>query len=148
MVQLNNTEDKGYKVITPEEQALNDRIVALPAIKELHQKSQDIKSELDELNDKVDSGFSKGKEKMEWLETMFTNHINRTEEMHSENQRSYSDLKQEIKDNKFKDVTQELKEKNKEIEAIKNKFWGAVKMVMNGIISVIAGGLIVYFFKG
>ena len=142
------------ETLSPQEQALNGQVCNLPVIKELQAQDAEIIKDLEGLKDgqiaidrKVDTGFAKGKERMDGLENMFKNHISRTEEMHKENQSAYSDLKAEIKDNKFKDVTQELKEKNAEIQAIKDKFWGAVKMVANAVLSVIAGGAIVYFFK-
>lgn len=142
------------ETLTPQDEQLNVQLCKLPVIKELQSQDAEIIEDLESLKDgqvaidkKVDDGFAKGKERMDGLENMFKNHISRTEEMHKENQNAYNDLKAEIKDNKFKDVTQELKEKNAEIQAIKDKFWGAVKMVMNTVLSIIAGGLVIYLFK-
>lgn len=140
--------------MTPQEEALNSQLPGLDIIKDLQNTDQEIIDDLEEIkegqakiNEKVDLGFAKGKDRMDGLEKMFENHITTTEGNHKEAMGAYTDLKTEIKDNKFKDVTQELTKKNEEIKQIKEKFFGAVKMVFNTALSIVAGGLVVYLFK-
>ena len=138
------------EVLTPQEQALETQISKLPTIAKLEETDRllmegqnSIQEHLNEVDERLEDGskvMAGLKSDIKGLYNIFSNHVTRTEQMHQE-------IKTEIKDNKFKDVTSELKEKNKEIEAIKEKFWGAVKMISNAILSVIVGGLIVYFFK-
>jgi len=84
---------------------------------------------------------------MDGLEDMFKEHINTTKDNHKEAMSAYSDLKTEIKDNKLKDMSNDLTKKNEEIKLIKSRFFGAVKMILNSVLSIIVGGLIIYLFK-
>lgn len=133
--------------MTPQEEALQQQVSNLPVFKEVINDLEGLRKGQEALGVYVAEGFTKGKDRMDGIEDMFKDHINTTKENHVEAMNNLSDLKTEIKDNKLKDVTDELRQKNSEIQAIKDKTWGAVKMILNGIISVIVGGLIVYFFK-
>lgn len=156
MIQLENTE-KGYKMkeYTPEQLAQNKIICELPIIDEIKKSESEIIEDLEglkqgqeEINIKVDNGFSKSKDRMDGLETMFKNHIESTKENHKEAMKTLADLKTEIKDNKLKDLSQDLAKKNEEIAVIKSRVMIGVKMVANTILSILAGGAIVYLFSG
>ena len=136
--------------LTPQAQALETQLTQSPLICELQETDEKllkgqkgIQEHLSEVDDRLEDGsrvMAELKSDIKGLSGIFNNHVMRTEQMHQE-------IKSEIKDNKFKDVTAELKNKNEEIEAIKTRFWGGVKMILNGVISIIVGGAVVYFFK-
>lgn len=139
---------------TPEQEALNSRVCELPIIHEIKHAEAEIIEDLvglkkgqEEIHEKVNTGFSKGKDRMDGLETMFKNHIESTKENHKEAMNTLSDLKTEIKDNKLKDLSQDLAKKNEEIAVIKSRVMAGVKMVVNTILSILAGGAIVYLFS-
>jgi hypothetical protein len=115
VIQLDNI-NKGEQMLTPEQIAAHDeQIKQLPTIKKLEESDKEIIEDLEglrqgqnKLEQKVDDGFAKGKDKMEWLETMFKNHIEKTEHNHKEAMGAISSLDREIKDNKMRELEKNL----------------------------------------
>lgn len=129
-------------VLTPTEEALQLQVCKLPVIVEIIEDLDGLKEGQEGLKEKVDSGFAKGKERMDGLETMFEEHIAATKENHKEAMGAISSLNIEIKDNKIKDVVQESSKKSAEFKAYKEKVYSVVKTVVIGIFMLIAGGFV------
>jgi len=126
-------------MVTPEQLALNERICELPIIAELREKDAEIISDLelikegqDKINDKVDLGFAKGKDRMDGLESMFKDHISTTKDNHKETMSAYSDLKTEIRDQKITELKNELKDRKSSDSSLKNDM---IKILVVTVIS-------------
>ena len=138
--------------MTPQEEELQAQLIGLPVIKELKEADKEIIEDLEgikkgqaTLAQFVSEGFAKGKDRMDGLETMFKDHINTTKENHKEAMSAYTDLKGEIKDNKIKDMTQDLTKTREEIKTYRERVWWFVKMVFTGVFGLVLGALAVYF---
>jgi len=128
-------------MVTPEQLALNERICELPIIAELREKDAEIISDLelikegqDKINDKVDLGFAKGKDRMDGLESMFKDHISTTKDNHKETMSAYSDLKTEIRDQKITELKNELKDRKSSDSSLKNDM---IKILVVTVISAV-----------
>ena len=126
---------------TLEEIELNKRICVLPIIRELQATDKEIIDDLeqikegqDKINDKVDLGFSKGKDRMDGLESMFKDHISTTKDNHKETMSAYSDLKTEIRDQKITELKNELKDRKSNDNGLKNDL---IKIALVTIISAV-----------
>ena len=126
---------------TLEEIELNKRIRVLPIIRELQATDKEIIDDLelikegqDKINDKVDLGFSKGKDRMDGLESMFKDHISTTKDNHKEAMGAYSDLKTEIRDQKITELKNELKDRKSNDNGLKNDL---IKIALVTIISAV-----------
>jgi len=150
MVQLNNTTKGKIMSLTPQEEALNNQVQNLPVVIQLQETDKilmdgqhEIQEHLNEVDQRLEDGSKVMKgliEDVKSLSSLFSGHVTRTEQMHTE-------IKAEIKDNKYQDMKAELKAKNEEIENTRRKVWEVVKMILTGIISLAVGGLGVYLFK-
>jgi hypothetical protein len=145
VIQLDNI-NKGKKMeLSPEQQALDERLRDQPVVKEIHEDLEGLKVGQKLLDEKVDKGFIKGTKRMDGIEgkvehlsdkfdsfvSMFTNHVQRTEQMHRE-------IKEDIKDDKYQDLKEEKKALQQEIAEGKKRKWDILK----GIGLVIAGAIV------
>jgi len=139
--------------LTPQQVAFETQLEQSPEFSRLKEVDQEIIADLEglkigqtALGAFVSEGFTKGKDRMDGLETMFKDHINTTKDNHRETMSAYTDLKTEIRDNKFKDLQGDNKALRDEIEERKKRKWDILKIIISGLVSLLVGGLAVRFF--
>ena len=135
-------------VLTPQQEALNGQVCELPVIKNLQAKDDEIIEDLEGLKegqDGLNKRLDKGTERMNGIEgkvqnlsdkfdsflSMFSNHVQRTEQMHRE-------IKDNMKDEKYNDLKEEKKALQLEIDEGKKRKWDIAK----GIGLLVAGAII------
>lgn len=146
-----------------EKNRMNAQVCELEIIKELQKNDEQLKYGqqcIQEHLNEVDRRLEDGSKVMKGLITdvkevfdLVEHNADKSAERHREAMQGNADLKIEIKDNKYKDMSQDLKEskrliekKDKEIKEGKRKRWDLLKIVISGIVSLIVGGLLVRFF--
>jgi hypothetical protein len=121
VIQLDNTIKGKEMELSPEQVALNERVVALPAVKEIHNDLEGLKVGQQMLDEKVDKGFVKGTKRMDGIEgemkevkdelkglkTLIVNFV-------AQSQTNFIELKSEIQNGKIQELREELKAKRGE----------------------------------
>lgn len=142
-------------MLTPEQIEHQEiQLNQLPTIKALKEADETLYRELKtleqgqkSLEDKVDTGFEKGKERMDGMESkidnlfnLFTSHTQRTEQMHQE-------TKDALKDHKYQDLKEEKKALQAQIDDAKKRKWDIAKGLGLLIAGAIISGISITFFK-
>jgi len=131
--------------LTPAEIAENERIKNMPVIKELHSDLEGLKEGQEKLNDKVDSGFEKGRKRMDSMEVDIKEIKNiilagekKRDEQHNETLRT-------ISDNEIIRLQKKIEERDAEVKTNDSRVWEVTKIGLTAIVSIVITILLVKF---
>ena len=122
----------------PQIEALDNQIKQTDTVKSLHDRDEEIIKDLDglkegqaKLNDKVNSGFDKGRKRMDEIEDEMKKGFDNISQSHN-------DLAREIKDTRISDLTKKLDTKASNDSNIKNGVIVGLTLLLLGAVFTIA----------